>query len=136
VADVAARAKQEVVQLVPQRDGAQVGAVLGDPPVAGMDTALTRRPGGIRLAGQPADPPGESGGAVHVIAGSQAGAVLVDIRAHSSREASQESRSRTVGEINSGTDRTVPASVICAAMQAARADGRPRPCPHYRQLTR
>lgn len=42
VANVAARAEQEVVQLVPQRDGAQVGAVLGDPPVAGMNTALTR----------------------------------------------------------------------------------------------
>ena len=53
VANVAARAQQEVVQLVPQRDGAQVGAVLGDQPVAGMNISLTRRPGEIRLAGQP-----------------------------------------------------------------------------------
>ena len=81
VADVAARAEQDVVQLVPQRDGAQVGAALGDPPVAGMDTALTRRPGGIRLADQPGDPPCEPGEAVHVIVGSQAGAVLMDIPA-------------------------------------------------------
>jgi len=54
-------------------------------------------------------------------------------RPHSSREASHESRSRTVGEINSGTDRTVPASVIRAAMQAARVGGRPQPCLHDRQ---
>ena len=46
-----------------------------------MHMALTRRPGGIRLAEQPADPPGEAGGAVHVIAGAQARAVLVDLPA-------------------------------------------------------
>jgi hypothetical protein len=87
-----------------------------------MNPALTGRPGGIRLAGQPADLPGEPGGAVHVIAGTEAGAVLMDIPAHSWREANHESRSRTVGEINWGTDRTVPASVIRAAM---RRPGRP-----------
>jgi hypothetical protein len=46
-----------------------------------MDIALIRRPGSIRLAEQPADPPGKASDTVHVIAGTQAGTVLVDIPA-------------------------------------------------------
>jgi hypothetical protein len=75
---VAARSQQEVVQRMPQRDRAEIGAVLDDPPVRGVDAAFARRDVVVGRPDQPVDPGGEARDRVYIIVGLQPGTILVN----------------------------------------------------------
>src|SRR5262249_2639887 len=60
VAYAAARPEQEVIERMAQRNCAEVGVVLNDPPVRGGHTAFRHWKRGVCLAAEPADPLGEA----------------------------------------------------------------------------